>query len=97
MGQAAHDRLMEKLKKRLGVPLGGLVLHHKNPNMFHDDFYRYQEWREEDIVLLDQRTHSQLHCALRLGVPIETATQNAINEFNKRVGEINGKRNDFNQ
>lgn len=63
MGQAAHDKTMSALSK--GVHLGGLVLHHINPTLINYDFRRYDEWRPEDVVLLDQSTHAQLHAEMK--------------------------------
>lgn len=88
MGQAAHDSTIRKLiaEKQCGW-LGGLVLHHKDPEMMDKDYERYNEWRPEDVILLPREIHSSLHYALMRypDVPPEELTQRAVNEFDKEL------------
>ena len=40
----------------------GLVLHHKDETLRHNDVERYIEWRPEDLEIMTLKEHTSLHC-----------------------------------
>lgn len=53
----------KRTRKEMSVPKG-MVMHHKDASLRHDDIERYIQWRPEDLQLMDKSSHRKLHAAL---------------------------------
>ena len=80
-----------------------LVLHHIDPDLRHNDYKRYCEWRPEDLVVMTRKEHTILHNKIRdnnkMAATLTGKKHTA--EHNKHIGDwcrgrtwklINGKR-----
>ena len=82
-----NNKNKDAARKRFGIYGNpNLVLHHVNPNLMYEDPERYNEWRDEDLVVMEYGEHTALHNHLSKKVAHHTEeTKKKISESMKGI------------
>lgn len=76
---AAYNKNKLILRKKLGIyGKRDLVLHHIDVELKYYDPIRYNEWREDDVVVMTRSEHSKLHRSLKNEHEIERARKSGL-------------------